>query len=100
MTSNMCFYLDSAAQANPPTPEEETVIIETNEPMTVAVYEFGGYPSLDSAKEAQMFAKKLGKRKFQVIYFEKKTLWNSLYHKTINQILFITYIENNSAIPN
>jgi len=62
MTSNMCFYLDSAAQANPPTPEEETVIIETNEPMTVAVYEFGGYPSLDSAKEAQMFAKKLGDR--------------------------------------
>jgi len=64
MTSNMCFYLDSAAQANPPTPEEETVIIEDNKPFTVAVYEFGGYAMKDTVwmGEAKMFAKKLGDR--------------------------------------
>jgi len=62
MTSNMCFYLDSSAQANPPTPEDKTVVVETNKPFTVAVYEFGGYASEDSVDEAKMFAKKLGDR--------------------------------------
>ena len=70
MTSNMCFYLDSSAQANPPTPEDKTVVVETNKPFTVAVYEFGGYASEDSVDEAKMFAKKLGN--FNLIRCGKK----------------------------
>merc|ERR1712142_358399 len=64
MTSNMCFYLDSAAQSNPPTPEDPTVIIEDNKPFTVAVYEFGGYAMRDSVwmTEKEKFEKYLGDR--------------------------------------
>lgn len=64
MSNRMCFYLDSAAQDNPPTPEEETVEIDVNEPLTVAVYEFGGYAMKDSVweKRAAEFKNKLGDR--------------------------------------
>ena len=71
MTSNMCFYLDSAAQANPPTPEDPTVVIEDNKPFTVAVYEFGGYAMRDSVwmTEKEKFEKYLGKHEaFFMIY--------------------------------
>merc|ERR1719383_1674332 len=56
MSSNMCFYLDSGAQANPPTPTDQTVKIETNKPFRAAVYEFGGYSSEDIMEEAKMCA--------------------------------------------
>ena len=58
----MCFYLDSAAQDSPPTPEEEDVKIVISKPLTVAVYEFGGYAMSDSVWElnAAAFAEKLG----------------------------------------
>jgi len=64
MNMDMCFYLDSAAQDSPPTPEEDGVRIFTSEPLTVAVYEFGGYAMRDAvwAKNAAMFAEKLGDR--------------------------------------
>jgi len=64
MSKDMCFYLDSAAQDSPPTPEEEDVRIVVSKPLTVAVYEFGGYAMSDSvwAKNAAMFADKLGDR--------------------------------------
>merc|ERR1712168_661804 len=64
MKNRMCFYLDSAAQAAPPTPEEETVYVYNNKPLTVAVYEFGGYAMRDEvwAKIAQEFETKLGDR--------------------------------------
>ena len=62
MKNRMCFYLDSAAQANPPTPEEETVYLMTSEPLKVAVYEFGGYAMQDSVwmKRSAEFAAALG----------------------------------------
>jgi len=62
MKTRMCFYLDSSAQANPPTPEEEDVVIEVSKPLTVAVYEFGGYAMRDAVweREAAGFAEKLG----------------------------------------
>jgi len=64
MTTKMCFYLDSAAQTNTPTPDEEGVFIETNKPLRVAVYEFGGYAMRDAVweREAALFADKLGDR--------------------------------------
>jgi len=64
MKNRMCFYLDSAAQANPPTPEEETVYLMTSAPLKVAVYEFGGYAMEDSVwmKTAGQFANALGER--------------------------------------
>jgi hypothetical protein len=64
MKNRMCFYLDSAAQANPPTPEEETVYLLTSEPLTVAVYEFGGYAMKDSVwmRRSAEFAEMLGDR--------------------------------------
>ena len=73
MTNRMCFYLDSAAQDSPPTPEEDTVEIEVNEPLTVAVYEFGGYAMKDSVweKRAAEFKNKLGKIIF-FIFFKKQ----------------------------
>ena len=63
MKNRMCFYLDSAAQASPPTPEEETVYLYKNEPLTVAVYEFGGYAMRDEVwiKRARQFEAKLSK---------------------------------------
>jgi len=64
MNMEMCFYLDSAAQDSPPTPEEEDVKIVISKPLTVAVYEFGGYAMSDSVWElnAAAFAEKLGDR--------------------------------------
>jgi len=69
MKNRMCFYLDSAAQANPPTPEEETVYLMTSEPLKVAVYEFGGYAMQDSVwlKRSAEFAAALGDRANSVV---------------------------------
>jgi len=64
MKNKMCFYLDSAAQENPPTPETDEVFLEENQPLRVAVYEFGGYAMSDYVWEAEAanFAEKLGDR--------------------------------------
>jgi len=64
MTNRMCFYLDSAAQENPPTPDEEDVYLMTSDPLTVAVYEFGGYAMKDSVwlERAAEFKANLGDR--------------------------------------
>jgi len=64
MENRMCFYLDSAAQENPPTPQEETVYLMTSDPLKVAVYEFGGYAMQDSVwmKRSAEFAAALGDR--------------------------------------
>merc|ERR1712211_74855 len=64
MKNKMCFYLDSSAQDNPPTPETSDVFIERNKPLIVAVYEFGGYAMTDDVWEAEaaIFAQRLGDR--------------------------------------
>merc|ERR1711997_58519 len=61
MTTQMCFYLDKAHQANPPQPEEEEVKIVETKPMTVFVHIFGGYAMKDSVwiREAANFEEKL-----------------------------------------
>ena len=68
MTKKMCFYLDSAAQATTPEPEEDTVYLMTSEPLRVAVYEFGGYAMQDSTwmKRVAEFADRLGNNRFFV----------------------------------
>jgi len=64
MTNRMCFYLDSAARQNPPKPDEQGVYLLTSKPLTVAVYEFGGYAMQDTVwmKRAYEFKNKLGDR--------------------------------------
>merc|ERR1711911_84068 len=95
MTTNMCFYLDSAAQDNPPTPEDPTVVIETNKPLKVAVYEFGGYAMSDSVgmRERELFANRLGN--FYIINIIIVIIVNYLnyyYLYYYNHITFITSI--------
>jgi len=63
MKSKMCFYIEGKWQANPPTPEDPTVFLETSAPMKVYVHRFGGYASTDAVwmKHAVEFSKKMGK---------------------------------------
>jgi len=49
MYKKMCFYLGRKHQANPPTPTEEGVILETTKDLTVLVKTFGGYVMKDWA---------------------------------------------------
>merc|ERR1712187_545146 len=57
----MCFYIEKKHQANPPTPVDPDVKIETNKEFTVYVHRFGGYAMKDAVniREAQKFAEVL-----------------------------------------
>jgi hypothetical protein len=41
ITKEMCFYIEKKHQANPPTPVDPDVTIETNKEFTVYVHTFG-----------------------------------------------------------
>ena len=92
MTTNMCFYLDSAAQDNPPAPEDPTVVIETNKPLKVAVYEFGGYAMSDSVwmRERELFANRLGN--FYIINIIIVIIVNYLNYYYLYYYNYITFI--------
>ena len=59
----MCFYLNKAHQANPPSPTNPSVKIVRNEELTVFVHTFGGYANKDSVnlREGRRFAEVLRK---------------------------------------
>ena len=60
ITKEMCFYIEKKHQANPPTPVDPDVKIETNKEFTVYVHTFGGYATQDKdLKEAKKFADRL-----------------------------------------
>merc|ERR1712060_892846 len=61
ITKEMCFYIEKKHQANPPTPVDPDVKIETNKEFTVYVHTFGGYAMKDSVniREAKKFAEVL-----------------------------------------
>jgi len=61
MTKDMCFYLTKEFQKNPPEPEDPTVRIFENKPMTLFVKQFGGYAMRDAtwAKHALEFSEEL-----------------------------------------
>merc|ERR1712045_866453 len=63
ITKEMCFYIEKKHQANPPTPVDSDVKIETNKEFTVYVHTFGGYAMKDAVniREARKFAKVLDK---------------------------------------
>jgi hypothetical protein len=58
----MCFYIEAKWQANPPTPEDPEVTIETSKPMKVYVHKFGGYAMDDATwvQQANAFSKLMG----------------------------------------
>ena len=61
ITKEMCFYMEKKHQANPPTPVDPDVKIETNKEFTVYVHTFGGYAMKDAVniREARKFAEVL-----------------------------------------
>merc|ERR1712045_941523 len=61
ITKEMCFYIEKKHQANPPTPVDPDVKIETNKEFTVYVHTFGGYAMKDAVniREARKFAEVL-----------------------------------------
>merc|ERR1711914_63143 len=63
ITKEMCFYIEKKHQANPPTPVDPDVKIETNKEFTVYVHTFGGYAMKDAVniREARKFAEVLNK---------------------------------------
>merc|ERR1712222_9439 len=63
ITKEMCFYIEKKHQANPPTPVDPDVKIETNKEFTVYVHTFGGYAMKDAVniREASKFAEVLNK---------------------------------------
>merc|ERR1712210_314578 len=63
ITKEMCFYIEKKHQANPPTPVDPDVKIETNKEFTVYVHTFGGYAMKDAVniREARKFAEVLDK---------------------------------------
>merc|ERR1711990_605251 len=63
ITKEMCFYIEKKHQANPPTPVDPDVTIETNKEFTVYVHTFGGYAMKDAVniREARKFAEVLDK---------------------------------------
>merc|ERR1711990_176900 len=63
ITKEMCFYIEKKHQANPPTPVDPDVKIETNKEFTVYVHTFGGYAMKDAVniREARKFAEELNK---------------------------------------
>merc|ERR1712051_34194 len=63
ITKEMCFYIEKKHQANPPTPVDPDVKIETNKEFTVYVHTFGGYAMKDAVniREARKFAEVLSK---------------------------------------
>ena len=58
VNKEMCFYLNKAHQANPPSPTNPEVKIVRNQELTVFVHTFGGYANKDSVnlKEGRRFA--------------------------------------------
>ena len=63
VNKEMCFYLNKAHQANPPSPTNPEVKIVRNQELTVFVHTFGGYANKDSVnlKEGRRFAEVLRK---------------------------------------
>merc|ERR1711990_1384237 len=63
ITKEMCFYIEKKHQANPPTPVDPDVKIETNKEFTVYVHTFGGYAMKDAVniRGARKFAEVLDK---------------------------------------
>ena len=61
VNKEMCFYLNKAHQANPPSPTNPEVKIVRNQELTVFVHTFGGYANKDSVnlKEGRRFAEVL-----------------------------------------
>ena len=61
ITKQMCFYLEKKHQANPPTPIDPDVTIETNKEFTVYVHTYGGYAMKDAVKiqQSRVFAEVL-----------------------------------------
>merc|ERR1711909_134129 len=68
LTKEMCFYLDSAHQANPPKPNDPKVKIEANEEFIVYVHTFGGYAMRDNVnvREAKKFLEVLNEAGVEV----------------------------------
>merc|ERR1711962_443371 len=61
VNKEMCFYLNKAHQANPPSPTNPEVKIVRNQELTVFVHTFGGYANKDSVnlREGRRFAEVL-----------------------------------------
>merc|ERR1719260_370668 len=61
VSKEMCFYINKEHQANPPTPVDAAVRIESNKEFTVYVHQFGGYAMKDAVnvREANKFAEVL-----------------------------------------